>query len=71
MQQILQMFGKDRLWITRDQIITIMEIIIIIITAAMAAVAMEIMAAMVERTTNNGQLNHGICSGFSHRVIYH
>ena len=46
MQQILQMFGKDRLWITRDQIITIMEIIIIIITAAMAAVAMEIMAAM-------------------------
>ena len=57
MQQILQMFGKDRLWITRDQIITIMEIIIIIITAVMAAVAMEITAAMVERTTITDSLS--------------
>ena len=39
MQQILQMFGKDRLWIIRDQIITIMAITITITTAAMAVVS--------------------------------
>lgn len=67
MQQILQMFGKDRLWIIRDQIITIMAITITITTAAMAAVAMEITAAgIITMDSLSWRL-----SGFPHCVVYH